>query len=59
MGGSEKDRQAERTGGENPIPVRIFDGDLLRDYIYARIEKELERYTADIRMLVNGAGYGK
>ena len=41
------------------IPVRIFDGDLQRDYIYERIEKELDRQHADIRMLVNSAGYGK
>lgn len=41
------------------IPVQIFDGDLMRDYIYERIEKELSRKRADIRMLVNCAGYGK
>ena len=41
------------------VPVRIFDGDMMRDYIFSRIEKELERCGADIRMLVNAAGYGK
>lgn len=41
------------------IPVRIFDGDLQRDYIFERIGKELDRQNADIRMLVNAAGYGK
>lgn len=41
------------------LPVRIFDGDLNRDYIFERIEKELYRRRADIRMLVNSAGYGK
>ncbi len=41
------------------IPVRIFDGDMQRDYIFERIGKELERRHADIRMLVNAAGYGK
>ena len=41
------------------LPVRIFDGDLKRDYIFERIEKELYRNKADIRMLVNIAGYGK
>ena len=44
---------------ESKIPVKIFDGDLTRDYIYERIEKELDRARADIRMLVNCAGYGK
>ncbi|MGN1166758.1 MAG: SDR family NAD(P)-dependent oxidoreductase [Lachnospiraceae bacterium] len=44
---------------ELDIPVQIFDGDLTRDYIYERIENELSRKRADIRMLVNCAGYGK
>lgn len=43
---------------ELSIPVRIFDGDLNRDYIYERIEKELDRNHAQIRMLVNNAGIG-
>lgn len=41
------------------IPVRIFDGDMQRDYILERLEKELGRQNARIRMLVNAAGYGK
>ena len=41
------------------IPVRIFDGDMQRDYIFERLEKELDRQEAKIRMLVNAAGYGK
>lgn len=40
-------------------PVRIYDGDLSRDYIFEKIQKDLERYSADIRMLVLSAGYGK
>lgn len=49
----------EKLGKELPIPVRIFDGDLSRDYIYERIEKELDKTKADIRILVNSAGFGK
>lgn len=41
------------------IPVRIFDGDMQRDYILECFGKELARQSADIRMLVNAAGYGK
>lgn len=41
------------------IPVRIFDGDMQRDYIFERLEKELDKQNAQIRMLVNAAGYGK
>lgn len=44
---------------KSEVPVRIFDGDMMRDYIFSRIEKELERCGADIRMLVNAAGFGK
>lgn len=40
-------------------PIRIYDGDLSRDYIFEKIQKDLERYLADIRMLVLSAGYGK
>lgn len=49
----------EKLKKELDIPVRIFDGDLQRDYIYEKIARELEKYDADIRMLVNAAGYGK
>lgn len=39
--------------------VRIFDGDLGRDYIFEKIQRDLERSQANIRMLVLSAGYGK
>ncbi len=42
-----------------PVPVRIFDGDMQRNYIFERIGRELDRQKADVRMLVNAAGYGK
>ena len=41
------------------LPLRIFDGDLNRDYICEKMEKECLRQSPDIRMLVNAAGYGK
>lgn len=44
---------------ELALPVRIFDGDLYRDYIYERVAKELDRENADVRMLVNAAGCGR
>lgn len=44
---------------KNKISVRIFDGDLLRDYIYVRIQKALEAEKPEVRMLVNAAGFGK
>lgn len=39
--------------------LRIFDGDLGRDYIFEKIQRELERNRANIRMLVLSAGFGR
>lgn len=44
---------------ELSVPVRIFDSDLTRDYIYEKLKNTMERENPDIRMLVNAAGYGK
>lgn len=52
-------QRLEELREELSFPVRIFDGDLGRDYIYERIAKELDRREADIRMLVNAAGCGR
>lgn len=52
-------KKLEELKSELPVPARIFDGDLTRDDLYERMEKCLEREHADIRMLVNSAGFGK
>ena len=49
----------QELGQEISLPVHIFDGDMQREYIYERIKKELDKKQADIRILVNAAGYGK
>ena len=41
------------------VPVRIFDGDLNQDYIYKKLGIALGKSHANVRMLVNAAGYGK
>ncbi|MCP1109263.1 SDR family NAD(P)-dependent oxidoreductase [Ohessyouella blattaphilus] len=41
------------------VKLRLFTGDLMRDYIYERLAKELATNNADVRMLVNAAGFGK
>ena len=41
------------------IPVRILEGDLLREEVYEKLETLLREETPDLRMLVNGAGFGK
>lgn len=41
------------------IKVKIYSGDLTRDYIYYRLLKDLEKEKPDIRILVNSAGFGK
>ncbi len=52
-------KRLEELKSQISIPVRIFDGDMQRDYIMERLEKELSRQKIRIRMLVNAAGYGK
>ena len=55
-------RRAERLNElemELKVPVRIFDGDLNQDYIYKKLGIALEKSHANVRMLVNAAGYGK
>lgn len=49
----------QKLAKELKVPVRIFDSDLTRDYVYDKLEKSLAREKPDIRMLVNAAGYGK
>lgn len=44
---------------ELKVPVRIFDGDLNQDYIYKKLGIALGKSHANVRMLVNAAGYGK
>lgn len=39
--------------------VRIFEGDLLEEEFYSELEAALKETKADIRMLVNAAGFGK
>ena len=41
------------------VPIRILEGDLLREEVYEKLEKLLREEAPDIRMLVNGAGFGK
>lgn len=42
-----------------PIPVKVFARDMQDDELFERIGQALEEEQADIRMLVNAAGYGK
>lgn len=44
---------------QSRIPLRIFDGDLLRKQIYRQYHRELEEHRPAVRMLVNAAGFGK
>ena len=55
-------RRAERLNElemELKVPVRIFDGDLNQNYIYKKLGIALGKSHANVRMLVNAAGYGK
>ena len=41
------------------VPIRIFEGDLLKRPVYHTLKHALEEEMPDIRMLVNAAGFGK
>ena len=59
MGCGKTNGSSESLQEQVKIPVRIFDGDMQRNYIFEKIQKELERRQADVRMLVNAAGYAR
>lgn len=55
-------RRAERLvelQEETYIPLRIFEGDLLKRSVNAAIKEALAAEKPDIRMLINSAGFGK
>lgn len=41
------------------VPLRIFDGNLMKKQVYKELSAELKETSPDIRMLVNAAGFGK
>lgn len=44
---------------KSPVPCRIFDGDLLESSVFEELKSAAACEKPDIRMLVNGAGFGK
>lgn len=44
---------------ESLVPVRIFEGDLLKKPVYKEYHRALKELCPDVRMLVNAAGFGK
>lgn len=55
-------RRAERLEAlkkESRVPVRIFEGDLLKKQVYKEYHRSLKDLCPDVRMLVNSAGFGK
>ena len=53
-----KDR-LEALKKESRVPVRIFEGDLLKKQVYKDYHHTLTELQPDVRMLVNAAGFGK
>lgn len=41
------------------LPLRILEGDLLKETVFEQLEEVLKENTPEIRMLVNAAGFGK
>lgn len=55
-------RRAERLKElqkDSIVPLRIFEGNLLKRPVYTMLKQALEEEHPDIRMLVNAAGFGK
>ncbi len=55
-------RRAERLKElqkDSVVPLRIFEGDLLKPPVYILLKQALQEENPDIRMLVNAAGFGK
>lgn len=48
----------EELTGATGIYCRLYDGDLLRDFVYYRLQRDMDTLKPDIRMLVNAAGFG-
>ena len=49
----------EELRGESRVPLRIFEGNLIKKQVYRELSCALEEEQPDIRMLVNAAGFGK
>ena len=49
----------ERLRKESRVPLRIFDGDLLKKQVYKQYHSELKEWQPEVRMLVNAAGFGR
>lgn len=49
----------ERLQKESRVPLRIFDGDLLKKQVYRQYHDGLKERQPVVRMLVNAAGFGK
>ena len=49
----------EELRGESRVPLRIFEGNLIKKQVYRELSCALEEEQPDILMLVNAAGFGK
>lgn len=49
----------EQLREESRIPLRVFGGDLTKKQVYKEYHTTLRELSPDVRMLVNGAGFGK
>lgn len=49
----------ERLQNESRVPLRVFEGDLMKKQVYKEYHTALRESCPDVRMLVNSAGFGK
>ena len=49
----------EQLREESALPVRVFPLDLAKEESLNELRQELRKHKPDVRLLINGAGFGK
>ena len=52
-------RRLDKLAGKVPVPLRVLELDLQEELAFAELEEKLEWEDPEVKILVNGAGFGK
>ena len=52
-------RRLDKLAGKVPVPLRVLELDLQEELVFAELEEKLEGEDPEVKILVNGAGFGK
>ena len=52
-------RRLDKLAGKVPVPLRVLELDLQEELVFAELEEKLEWEDPEVKILVNGAGFGK